>query len=370
MSTLNPLEQKARSSFIKGILITAVIAVIIIAFLGMKIYQMNGAEQERLAGQKSVIVLTKDVVSGELITQDMFKTIKLDAEAVPSGATNAFSTLQGYFLEDDYGNQIVTRLDSSTNEYKKYVKFASSSTDEQETLTEVFQDEAGVYYYMLNGERTDIIMKDTPIVSKVALGKNSVVTEGMITTYNEVTTDDLREEEYTSLVLPTTLVTDDTIDIRLRLPDGRDYIVLSKKKVTVPSLGDSLSASSIIIKVKESEILTMSAAIVDAYKIQGSKLYAIKYVEPGLQDAAESTYIPSSETLQLIQSDPNIVQTAKNELIQYYNSNYESYRANGIQKALNAEEEETKKSLQQSGTSSEASTLSSQRQQYLQSMAE
>ena len=109
--------------------------------------------------------------------------------------------------------------------------------------------------------------------------------------------------------------------------------------------------------------------IVDAYKMQGSKLYAIKYVEPGIQDAAESTYIPSSETLQLIQNDPNIVQTAKNELIQYYNANYPNYRP-GIQNALNAEDDATKKSLSQAGTSSETTTLSSQRQQYLQSMGE
>lgn len=369
MSTLNPLEQKARASFVKGILLSAVIAIIIVAFLGMQIYQMNGKEKQRLAGQKSVIVLKKSVVSGELITADMFITKKVDADVLPSGATNAFSTLQGYFLKDDYGNQIVTRKDDTTGEYKKYVKFASGSNATQETLSEVMVDDAGVYYYMTGDKRTDIIMNDTPIVAKIDLGANTVVTESMITAYNEATTDDLREEEYTSIVLPTTLSTDDTIDIRLRLTDGKDYVVLSKKKVTIPSLGDSLSGTSIIIKVKESEILTMSAAIVDAYKMQGSKLYAIKYVEPGIQDAAESTYIPSSETLQLIQNDPNIVQTAKNELIQYYNANYPNYRT-GIQNALNAEDDATKKSLSQAGTSSETTTLSSQRQQYLQSMGE
>lgn len=68
MSTLNPLEQKARSSFIKGILVAAVIGAIIIGFLGMQIYQMNGKEKQRLAGQKSVKVLSRDITSGELIT--------------------------------------------------------------------------------------------------------------------------------------------------------------------------------------------------------------------------------------------------------------------------------------------------------------
>ena len=210
-------------------------------------------------------------------------------------------------------------------------------------------------------------MTETPLVSKIDLGANSVVTSSMFTAYNEATTDDLREEEYASLVLPTTLQTGDTIDVRLRLPDGRDYVVLSKKKVTIPTVGDSLSSSSIIVKVKENEILTMSAAIVEAYKIEGSKLYAIKYVEPGMQDAATSTYVPSSDVLKLIQDDPNIVQAAKNQLIYYYNNNYDKFRT-GIQNALNAEDETTRDAQGKSGTQTEASTLATQRQQYLQSM--
>ena len=376
MSTLNPLEQKARSSFIKGILVAAVIGAIIIGFLGMQIYQMNGKEKQRLAGQKSVKVLSRDITSGELITADMFKTLKLDADAVPNGATDASQTLDTYQLQDDNGNEIVTRdveeTDQTTGQKntvtKKYIKFNQEGDDGQEVLSEVFQDVAGTYYYLTSdNQRIDIKMTETPLVSKIDLGANSVVTSSMFTAYNEATTDDLREEEYASLVLPTTLQTGNTIDVRLRLPDGRDYVVLSKKKVTIPTVGDSLSSSSIIVKVKENEILTMSAAIVEAYKIEGSKLYAIKYVEPGMQDAATSTYVPSSDVLKLIQDDPNIVQAAKNQLIYYYNNNYDKFRT-GIQNALNAEDETTRDAQGKSGTQTEASTLATQRQQYLQSM--
>ena len=57
MSTLNPLEQKARSSFIKGLLIATIIGLAIIAFLAYQIYSLNQKEQMRLNAQKKVLIL-------------------------------------------------------------------------------------------------------------------------------------------------------------------------------------------------------------------------------------------------------------------------------------------------------------------------
>ena len=104
MATLNPLEQKARSSFIKGVLITAIIGIAIIAFLAYQLYTMQQSEKERLAAQKTVLVLNQDVTSGELLTSDMFTTMKVDAETVPSTAVDAYSDLQSNFYMDEKGN--------------------------------------------------------------------------------------------------------------------------------------------------------------------------------------------------------------------------------------------------------------------------
>ena len=98
----------------------------------------------------------------------------------------------------------------------------------------------------------------------------------------------------------------------------------------------------------------------------GSKLYALKYTDPGTQGKASVTYIPSVETLQLIQSDSNILQTARNSLISYYNNNRDI--RNSINNQINSTLADERKTAVQSGTSSETTTLTTQRQEYVQSV--
>ena len=79
-------------------------------------------------------------------------------------------------------------------------------------------------------------------------------------------------------------------------------------------IGGVPSESSIWLQLREDEILLMSNAIVESYIVPGAKLYVTRYVEPGLQDAATPTYIPSNEVIGAINRDPNIIQKAKEEL--------------------------------------------------------
>ena len=67
-------------------------------------------------------------------------------------------------------------------------------------------------------------------------------------------------------------------------------------------------------KMTEDEILMMSSAIVESYVMTGSNIYIIKYAEPGLQVKATNTYVPTVEVRNLIETDSNIVETAKNKL--------------------------------------------------------
>ena len=153
------------------------------------------------------------------------------------------------------------------------------------------------------------------------MDKNTIITVNMIAKSNEKTTDDLRKQEYNMLVLPSQLQTGEYIDIRLALPSGQDYIVASKKQVEIPQVSGIDVEDSIWVKMTEDEIITMNNAIVDAYRILGSKIYVTTYTEAGTQKAATPTYVPSREVALLIQNDPNIVATAKNELIARYNNN-------------------------------------------------
>lgn len=370
MATLNPLEQKARSSFIKGFIIAIFLGIIVAGILGMQLFKINGEEKQRLSAQKPVMILNQNVKSGDLITEDMFDTIRVDAAEAGEDAVTEYDDLRNYFLKDVNGNKIQNETDKN-GETKKYI-YISAETDSKNKNSgkhEVLTDDNGrLYYKDSNGAIQYITLDETALVSKIDLSSKTIITKSMFAISNEQTTDDLREQEYNMVILPSNLTSGDTIDIRLRLPSGLDYVVVSKKKVTLPTNLETAD-NTMFIKETEDEILTMSAAIVDAYKINGSKLYATKYTDPGIQKTANQTYIPSGETLTLISQDPNIVEKAKAELVNYYNQNYSNYRA-GIANAINSGNQEEQKEKVESGTSTETSTQTQQRQTYLQSIGE
>ena len=116
------------------------------------------------------------------------------------------------------------------------------------------------------------------------------------------------------LTLPTTIAEGDYIDIRLTLPNGQDLIVVSKKEVK------SILGNTVGLKLSEGEILMMESAIVEAYIMSASKLYAIQYVEPGMQQAAINTYTPTDAVKGLIERNSNIVPEAKKALTDRFNN--------------------------------------------------
>ena len=89
--------------------------------------------------------------------------------------------------------------------------------------------------------------------------------------------------------------------------------MISKKRIL------KSSENTIFVKLSEAEILTMSNAIVEAYITEGSMLRAIKYVDPGIQEASTPTYVASADVIELIDKDSNIEATAKNALYERYN---------------------------------------------------
>lgn len=136
-------------------------------------------------------------------------------------------------------------------------------------------------------------------VAKIDLTAGTILSNSMITTKDSKLTKDLREQEYNMIVLPTGLTAGKYVDIRLQLPDGGDYIVVSKKYV------QNANATTVWLKMTEEEILTMSNAIVEYYIMAGSKLYATTYTDPGAQEAAIPTYCPNATVVDLINSQLN-----------------------------------------------------------------
>jgi len=162
-------------------------------------------------------------------------------------------------------------------------------------------------------------------IAKIDLNKGTVVTDNMVQESDEKTTSDLRKQEYNMVILPSQIQSGDYIDIRLRLSNGVDYIVASKKKVEIPTIDGVDSENSIIVNMNETETMVMSNAIIEAYIDAGSLLYATTYVEPGMQATVVPTYVPSVTVQTALRINSNIEHEAKVALFARY-SEYASSR--------------------------------------------
>ena len=281
---MNPMQRKANNSFLLGILITLLITGIIIAFLIYQVSQLNTQLKEEEALKVTVYVVTDTIKSGEAMNPDKLQLIETTLGSVDK--SNFVTTLNTYDAEN-------------------------TATGEIET---VYTQKA-----------------------KVDLNPGTVITNDLIYE-DEALTADVRTQEYNVITPMTQLTTGEYIDVRLRTPDGRDVIGVSHKQVTIREFADGTgSATNMLMDLTEEETLMMSCAIVETYQMNGAKLYATKYVEPGTQTAATPTYVPNDETRALIERDPNIVQEAKNELLNTLNGNSGLVRP-GIDSATNNED--------------------------------
>lgn len=103
--------------------------------------------------------------------------------------------------------------------------------------------------------------------------------------------------------MPVGTAVGDYIDIRMTMPYGDDYIVIPHKRIY------QINEGSIKLHMTELEWNTYLGAMVDYYLNQqyGCTIYADKYVEPGLQQAAVNYYAVPSNIAALLQKNPNII---------------------------------------------------------------
>ena len=107
----------------------------------------------------------------------------------------------------------------------------------------------------------------------------------------------------------------------------------------------------------------------DAFKINGSKLYATKYTEAGMQKAATPTYPLNESTTKLLQSDPNILAKAMNEIrARYSEINGSTMRNEYINAVLNSQGEQAQSNFETNMQESVTNSKNS-RKQYLDSLS-
>ena len=313
----NPMQRKTRNAFILGMLLTLVIAAAIIALLYMKIQNQKKELDQYVQSMTSVYVLNRDVKSGQALTLDMFSKKQVAKSTVPSDATEDVNTMIANAKLVDTAGRTINVPNGEKNYY--YYKFAGINNDiviytgNDEPVTSLSAGDKAYYY--ANGDKnsqkleTEIAKIDS-VVAKTDMKANTIITRNAITLAEERTTDDLRKEEYNVISLPVDLQPGEYVDIRLVLPNGQNYIVVSKKKVDIPVSNGAYLPDTIQMNLTEDEILTLSCAIVENFQMSGSKLYAARYVEAGLQHASVETYQPNDYVITLVKTDKNVVNDA------------------------------------------------------------
>ena len=249
---VNPMQKKARNSFLLGMLLTFLIC----AIIGVVLYILIIGPEKKSNSEKGAAIkayaLNTDVKSGEEITAVMLSSIDTYANLIPQ-------------------NYIDLAKLSSVGEGKK-------------------------------------------VIAKIDLYKNTILTSRTVTTEENAVTKDVRTMEYNMIMLPINVNVGDYVDIRLTFPNGQDFIVVAKKEIK------NIQGNTITFDMSEEEILMINSAVVESYIMKASNIYVAKYVEPGMQEKADNTYTPTSEVIKLIDTDSNIVDTAKSELGARFNA--------------------------------------------------
>lgn len=358
----NPMQRKARNSFLLGMVVMLLITGVIIGFLFMQLMNKNKKEKEELKASVNAYVLNRDVSSGQVITTDMLTLQVVNRNLVPSNATSDIELIQNYALQDKEGNDIYTKYDKNGNG-TLYIK---KNGTEYEVKKE---DETENYYIEKNGEKEYLELNNVPLIAKVTMKKNTLITTELLSKGDNQVRDDVRKQEYNMIVLPMDLATGDYIDVRVQFPNGQDFIVVSKKEVEIPNVNGTDSNDTIWISLTEDEILHMSCAIVDVAQVKGAKIYATKYTEAGMQKAATPTFPVNESTSALIRSDSNILERAKIEVANRYNNqNSANLRNNYIQSSINSQGEQAQSNLESSMEESITNSKNS-RKQYLDSLS-
>ncbi len=295
--TVNPMQRRTRNSFILGFGVAVLVALVIIVALVVGMRNTNAKLKAEKAKQRMLLVSNVDI--------------------------------------NDY---------SEVN---------STNTVLENTIVSLSEAEVATL--------ADLEPEGRKILSKTRIPKGTVITKSMLISEEEKDAHDLRLYELNMVMIPSRLETGAVIDVRLTMPRGQDFIVLSKKIV------EKADNDSIWIKLREDEILTFNNAMVEAYLVQGTKLYVAPYINPGIQKAAAQTYPLSSDVWELIKSDTNITEMAKNALAARHNKTVglrqtiinpeitKALSANGIERVYE-------------GVKEEISNMNTKREKYLEEL--
>lgn len=258
----NPMQRKTRNAFLCGMLIMLIVALIVGAVLYFFVFSGSVATGSKDDQIVYAYRVINNISSGNSIKEGDVQVVKVKSSEVPANYINA--------------------MDSSAT---------LSSND----------------------------------VAKVDLYKGTILATSLLAKGDEDYTDNsLRIAEFNMISFPSTLKVGDYIDIRITMPNGADYSIITKKRVV------NLNNTTISLYLTEEEIITMNCAIIESYIMTASNIYAMQYVDAGMQEKAIQTYPVNSAVYALAISNSNIVADARKALAEKYANTGSTIRRNYI----------------------------------------
>lgn len=155
-------------------------------------------------------------------------------------------------------------------------------------------------------------------VAKYNIGSNMPITYDMIA--DEIIDEDLREVEVNTVLLPTNLVEGAYVDIRIQFPNGTDYIVLPELQVK------KILNTTMWFDLNEEQRNLLASAEVDTYLNEGTKLYAIEYVD-------ETQIVKAQENVEEIVKG-QLISLIKSELPELYTADYSTIVSESVEEKI------------------------------------
>lgn len=142
---------------------------------------------------------------------------------------------------------------------------------------------------------------------KTSLTSGTAISSDVV--YTDEITDDQRLLDVVVHNIPVGLKEGSFVDVRITLPKGEDFIAMAHKKV------HTISGGVLKLVVTEKDIHTYNSMLIDSLIYPGTTLYAIEYLEGGIQSGADTYYPLSSNVLAIAQKDPNLLDAIKSDII-------------------------------------------------------
>lgn len=110
----------------------------------------------------------------------------------------------------------------------------------------------------------------------------------------------------------------DRIDIRIRYPDGEEYVVIAQRGC----YDVVIEENTMTMWLLEEEMLRLASSMVDCEYMNGI-LYTVRYRRDMKQESSIVNYIPKEAVYELMKNNPNVVEKAQISLWKKYRQTLE-----------------------------------------------